>query len=162
MIRYYAFNCGVSKQHSRRQRESSMSKNICLPFASEAQYTTLVDDPMIYRDFLAHIYSQHPELFPTAWEQGFTFHDAYQSKKTAHLIRRVKLKENGEVFALRPSFLMPYCTAHTDDVEKALYLLQFGVPLSALCYVFGRDEMFWYRTFLQLGVEPTSLSPSAK
>ena len=128
-----------------------MSKNICLPFASEAQYTTLVDDPMLYRDFLAHIYSQHPELFPTAWEQGFTFHDAYQSKKTAHLIRRVKLKENGEVFALRPSFLMPYCTAHTDDVEKALYLLQFGVPLQALCYVFGRDEMFWYRTFLQLG-----------
>jgi len=128
-----------------------MSKHICLPFESEAQYTTLVDDPMLYRDFLAQIYGQHPELFPTAWEQGFTFHDSYQSKKTAHLIRRVKLKENGEVFALRPSFLMPYCTALTDDVEKALYLLQFGVPLAALVYVFGRDEMFWYRLFLQLG-----------
>jgi hypothetical protein len=33
------------------------------------------------------------------WEQGFTFHDAYQSKKTAHLIRRVKLKATNEVFS---------------------------------------------------------------
>ncbi len=128
-----------------------MSKNICLPFASEAQYATLVDDVMLYRDFLAQIYNQHPALFPQDWERGFTFHDAYQSKKTAHLIRRVKLKDTEEVFSLRPSFLMPYCTALTDDVEKALYLLQFGVPLSALVYVFGRDEMFWYRLFLQLG-----------
>ena len=138
-----------------------MSKHICLPFESEAQYATLVDDPMLYRDFLAQIHGQHPGLFPTAWEQGFTFHDAYQSKKTAHLIRRVKLKENREVFALRPSFLMPYCTALTDEIEKALYLLQFGVPLAALCYVFGRDEMYWYRLFLQLG-RPSLLGTTVK
>lgn len=138
-----------------------MSKNICLPFESEAQYATLVDDVMLYRDFLAQIYNQHPELFPTNWEHGFTFHDSYQSKKTAHLIRRVKLKENEEVFALRPSFLMPYCTALTDEVEKALYLLHFGVPLSALVYVFGRDEMFWYRLFLHLG-RPSLLGTTVK
>jgi len=128
-----------------------MSKNICLPFESEAHYKAVVDDVMLYRDFLRQSYTLHPELFPTDWAQGFTFHDAYQSKKTTHLIRRVKLKENKEVFSIRPSFLMPYCTALTNDVEKALYLLQFGVPLSALVYVFGRDEMFWYRLFLQLG-----------
>ncbi|MBA2527789.1 MAG: transposase [Pyrinomonadaceae bacterium] len=106
---------------------------------------------MLYREFLSHSYRTHPELFPTAWQQGFTFHDAYQSTKTSHLIRRVKLKATKAVFALRPSFLMPYHTAHTDAVEKALYLLQFGVPFSALVYVFGRDEMYWYRLFLQLG-----------
>ncbi|MBA3768404.1 MAG: hypothetical protein H0W99_15775 [Acidobacteria bacterium] len=128
-----------------------MSKHICLPFESEAQYRTLVDDAMLYREFLSHSYRTHPELFPTAWQQGFTFHDAYQSKKTSHRIRRVKLKETQQVFSLRPSFLMPYHTAHTDEVEKVLYLLQFGVPFSALVYVFGRDEMFWYRLFLQLG-----------
>lgn len=128
-----------------------MSKHICLPFESEAHYRTLVDDVMLYRDFLAQSYHQHPELFPQDWEHGFTFHDAYQSKKTGHFIRRVKLKDTQAVFAVRPSFLMPYHTAHTAEVEKALYLLQFGVPLSALVYVFGRDEMYWYRLFLQLG-----------
>ncbi len=128
-----------------------MSKNICLPFESEAQHRCVVDDAMLYREFLGQIYNQHPELFPTAWQHGFTFHDAYQSKKTAHIIRRVKLKATTEVFSIRPSFLMPYATAHTDEVEKALYVLQFGVPLSALVYLFGRDETFWYRLFLQLG-----------
>lgn len=128
-----------------------MQKHICLPFGSEAQYRTLVDDAMLYREFLNHSCRTHPELFPTAWAQGFTFHDAYQSQKTGHFIRRVKLKATGEVFSIRPSFLMPYQTARTDDVEKALYLLQFGVPFAALAYVFGRDEMFWYRLFLQLG-----------
>ncbi len=128
-----------------------MSKHICLPFESEAHYRAVVDDVMRYRDFLTHSYAQHPELFPHEWQQGFTFHDAYQSKKTTHFIRRVKLKDTKAVFSIRPSFLMPYCTALTDEVEKALYLLQFGVPLSALVYVFGRDEMFWYRLLLQLG-----------
>ncbi len=128
-----------------------MSKHICLPFESEAHYRTLVDDVMLYRDFLAQIYNRHPELFPHDWQQGFTFHDAYRSKKTGHFIRRVKLKNTHAVFSVRPSFLLPYCTALTDEVEKALYLLHFGVPLSALVYVFGRDEMFWYRLFLQLG-----------
>ncbi|MGH9942857.1 MAG: hypothetical protein ACRD9R_10935 [Pyrinomonadaceae bacterium] len=122
-----------------------------MPFESEAQYRSVVDDPLLLRDFLRHAFTQHPELFPAAWEQGFTLHDAYQSKKTAHRIRRVKLTATKEVCALRPSFLMPYQTARTDAVEKALYLRQFGVPCSALAYVFGRDEMFWYRTFLQLG-----------
>ncbi len=138
-----------------------MSKHICLPFESEAHYATLVDDAMLYRDFLTQSYHQHPELFPMRWEQGFTFHDAYQSKKTAHLIRRVKLKATNEVFSIRPSCLMPYCTAQTDEVEKALYLLQFGVPLAALCYVFGRDEMFWYRLFLQLG-RPSLIGTTVK
>jgi hypothetical protein len=128
-----------------------MSKNICLPFECEAQYRTLVDEVMLYRDFLAEAYSNYPELFPAAWTEGFTFHDAYQSTKEQVIIRRVKLKASGEVFSLRPSFIMPYMTARTAEVEKALYLLQFGVPFAALAYVFGRDEMFWYRLFLHFG-----------
>ena len=32
--------------------------------------------------------------------------------------------------------------ARTDEVEKALYLRQWGVPFDALAYVFGRDAMF--------------------
>ena len=124
-----------------------MSKHICLSFESEAQYRSVVDDAMLYRDFLGQSYHQHPELFPTAWQHGFTFHDAYQSKKTSHLIRRVKLKATKEVYSIRPSFLMPYATARTDEVEKALYLLQFGVPFAALVYVFGVTRCFGIGSF---------------
>ena len=128
-----------------------MTKNICLGFASEAQYQELVDDPMLFRDFLDTAYQQHPELFPADWERGFTFHDIYHSRKTNVFIRRVKLSASQEVFSIRPSFLMPYMTARTEEVEKALYLCQYGVPLAALVYVFGRDEMYWYRLILQFG-----------
>lgn len=126
-----------------------MSKNICLAFDSEAHDAQLVDNVMLYRHFLAGAYRTYPEIFPRAWKEGFTFHDAYQSKKAQVVMRRVKLKASGEVFSIRPSFLMPSLTARTDEVEKALYLLPFGVPLAALAYVFGRDEMFWYRLLLQ-------------
>jgi len=128
-----------------------VSKNISLAFDSEAHYQQLTDNPMLYRHFLAEAYTTYPELFPRAWQEGFTFHDAYQSKKEQITIRRVKLKASGEVFALRPSFIMPYMSARTDEVEKALYLLQFGVPFAALVHVFGRNEMFWYRLFLHFG-----------
>ena len=41
--------------------------------------------------------------------------------------------------------------ARTEEVEKALYLRQWGVPFDALAYVFGRNAMFWYRAWLSLG-----------
>ena len=40
---------------------------------------------------------------------------------------------------------MPYHTAWTDDVEKAIFLRKFNVPFWALGHVFGKDAMFWYR-----------------
>lgn len=128
-----------------------MSKNICLGFSSEAQYKEIVDDPMLFRNFLDMDYKNHPELFPIAWKYGFTFHSIRQSKKTSLFIRRVKVSQTGDVYSIRPSFVMPYMTARTDEVEKALYLSQYGIPLDAYVYVFGRDEMFWYRLILQFG-----------
>jgi len=66
-------------------------------------------------------------------------------------VRRIKLRSTAEVFTLRPSFLLPYGIARTEEVEKALYLRQWGVPFDALAYVFGRNAMFWYRAWLSLG-----------
>ena len=127
------------------------NKHICLPFASEAQYRDYIDDPAQYRQYLSRMLDQHPELFPTDMDQGFTFHDCYVSLKQDLIVRRIKLKATGAVFALRPSFVMPYMIARTDEVEKALYLQQWGVPFDALAYVFGRDAMFWYRAWVAFG-----------
>jgi hypothetical protein len=126
-------------------------KHICLPFASEAQYRDYIDNPAQYRQYLSRMLDQHPALFPTDMDQGFTFHDCYVSLKQDLIVRRIKLKATGAVFALRPWFVMPYMIARTDAVEKALSLQQWGVPFDALAYVFGRDAMFWYRAWLAFG-----------
>lgn len=105
----------------------------------------------MYRHYLAQQLLAHPELFPKAFSEGYTFHDCYDSRKLKLLLRRIKIKGSGEVFTLRPSFIMPYMVARTDDIEKAIYLRQWGVPFEALAYVFGRDAMFWYRAWLSLG-----------
>ena len=52
---------------------------------------------------------------------------------------------------MRPSFLAPYMTARTGDVEAPLFLRTFGVPFWALTRVFGRDPMYWYRLACGLG-----------
>ena len=126
-------------------------KHICLPFASDAQYREYVDDPAQYRQYLSAMVRQYPELFPQDMDQGFTFHDAYASVKQDVIVRRIKVKTTGAVFALRPSFVMPYMIGRTDAIEKALCLRQWGVPFDALAYVFGRDAMFWYRAWLAFG-----------
>ena len=51
-------------------------------------------------------------------------------------IRRILLKD-GSAYSIRPSFLMPYMTAHAADVEGPLFLRKFGVPFWALARVFG-------------------------
>lgn len=126
-------------------------KHICLPFDSEEHYRNCVEDLSVLRNYLAQQLAAHPELFPQAMSEGFTFHDSYRSRKLKLRLRRIKLKASGEVFTLRPSFLMPYLVGRTDELERILYLRQWGVPFEALAYVFGRDAMFWYRAWVGLG-----------
>ena len=65
-------------------------------------------------------------------------------------IRRILLKDDS-AYSIRPSFLMPYMTARTADVEGPLFLRKFGVPFWALARVFGGDPMSWYRMECGLG-----------
>lgn len=126
-------------------------KSICLPFESEAHYEACLDQPKMYRDDLQILIAKYPELFPPQISHGFNWHDSYYSTKQQVRLRRMKLTATGEVYSVRPSFLLPYGVARTSEVEKALYLRQFGVPFDALAYVFGRDAMFWYRAWMMWG-----------
>ena len=54
-------------------------------------------------------------------------------------------------FTIEPAFFMPYMTALTEDIEKALFLRRFNVPYRGLTYVFGRSNMFRYRQEQALG-----------
>jgi hypothetical protein len=126
------------------------SSTICLPFRQE-EYQQFIDDPGAFRAALDGAFWDMPELFPDAFAGGYTLKDSYTSKKTGLRLRRVECRATGESFLVRPSFVLPYMTALTQEVEKALYLRKFGVPFHALARVFGRGPMYWYRLEVSLG-----------
>jgi hypothetical protein len=96
--------------------------------------------------------NEFPELFPATVAQGYQLHDILpESKKMPGIrLRRIKVASAAspleeDVFTIRPSFVLPYMTGYTHEVEKALFLRKWAVPPWALAYVFGRDESYWYR-----------------
>ncbi len=128
------------------------SKTICINFPSEVFYQEYIDDHNKFRAFLTDTYERFPEIFPSDFIKGFTFHDIIKSEKLKGFkMRRIKLKNQSEdVYQVRPSFMMPYMIAETADVEKALYLRRWGVPFEGLVYVFGHDAMFWQRAYVSV------------
>ena len=127
------------------------SKTICIPFASEEHYRRCLEETSVCREHIESITQRHPELFPPGLEQGFIFKGTYHSKKRDIDLRRIRVEATGDTFQLRPSFLMPYMVARTDEVEKALRLRLWGVPFDVLADIFGRDPVFWHRTSTAMG-----------
>jgi hypothetical protein len=123
---------------------------ICLPVSIDS-YRHVVTDPQRFRSWLDQMFRDAPELFPTAFAQGYRLKDARCSAKTGLRLRRIRLKATGASFSVRPSFLLPSMTGWTDDVQGPLFLRAFGVPFWALARVFGRDAMYWYRLEVSLG-----------
>ena len=130
-------------------RSSRGYRTICLPI-SEAAYAQSIDDPARFRQTLEDSFQQMPELFPANFAHGYRLKDDRISAKQEVRIRRIVLRD-GTAYSIRPSFLMPYLTARTEDVEGPLFLRKFGVPSWALARVFGKDPMFWYRLECGLG-----------
>src|SRR5215471_11453456 len=97
-------------------------KTICLLFKNEAQYEQCMTDESKYRKHIEKWAKIHPELFPPEIAEGFIFFGSYHSRKQKIDLRRIEMKKSKEVYQIRPSFLMPYMTARTDDVEKVLFL----------------------------------------
>ena len=135
---------------------ASPTKRITLPIAID-EYQTRVNNRRAFREWVDKMIVQHPELFPKVIMNGYTLHDMRSSSKMPTIdLRRICLKDrdeqgNKQVFTIAPSSVMPYQTAYTDDVEKALFLRRFDVPFWALTYVFGRDDDYWYRLENQFG-----------
>src|SRR5215210_5663430 len=130
-------------------RASRGHRTICLPIAEET-YRQIVAVPDEFRRTIDDCFRRLPELFPADFAQGYQLKDDRMSAKQGLRIRRIIVKD-GTAYSIRPSFLMPYLTAGTADVEGPLFLRRFGVPFGALARVFGHDPMFWYRLECGLG-----------
>ncbi|MCP3923075.1 MAG: hypothetical protein GY714_10860 [Desulfobacterales bacterium] len=130
--------------------ESTLRKNrtICLPFSQE-DYNANIHEAEKFRKCIDEQINFFPELFPPDIINGYKMKDIYPSKKLLMPIRRIEIA--GIFYTIRPSFVTPYLTGIVDEIEKALFLRKFNIPFWALCYVFGRNPMYWYRNEQALG-----------
>ena len=129
------------------------NKTVCIAFPDKEHYQKCMEDAKIFRKFLNETYNRHPELFPAGFVKGYTLHSFIPSRKQkGFIMRRIQLNNiKGDVWQIRPSFMMPYMISETEEVEKALYLCRWGIPFEALVYVFGHNAMFWYNVYVSLG-----------
>ena len=107
----------LNKITARRPRKA---KSICLAFDETSEYQTCMENHAYCRHYIMAQYESYPELFPDELAEGFTFHGFYHSKKQDLMIRRIKLKANGEQYQLRPSFMMPYLIGRTQAMGRPL------------------------------------------
>jgi len=124
------------------------NRTICLPFSQEV-YHPNIENPSDFRGCIDERIELFPELFPPEIANGYLMKDIYHSKKQSVLIRRIDI--DGTPYTIRPSFLMPYLTGITDEVEKAMFFRKFNVPFWALSHAFGKDPMYWYRIEQTIG-----------
>jgi hypothetical protein len=93
-------------------------KTICIPCTPQ-EYEQVVDDPEAFRNLLDQQIQATPELFPPEIKRGYRMKDIYPSRKTGWRLRRIELR-NLECYLVRPCFLMPYLSGHTEDVQAPL------------------------------------------
>ncbi len=125
------------------------SRIICIAFKQE-DYDSIVSDAQQFRKIIDQNFERYPELFPASITDGYRMKECRYSKKHDGLMLR-RIEINDVSYTVRPSFLTPYLTAYTDDVERILFLRKFAVPYWALAHIFGRNPMFYYRMEQSLG-----------
>ena len=119
---------------------------------SYEEYKEIMADPKQANIYIKQQMTSHPELFPPAMADGYKLYGwTTSSKKMPEVrLRRIRLQTKNEAgqklaYTIAPCDLLPYLVGTVTEVEKALFLKQFGVPDWALTYVFGRNDSYWYR-----------------
>jgi len=119
---------------------------------AQEEYILFTTDRFFAKKEIDQQYREHPELFPADFSCGYVLNGFTEpSVKQGYRHRRIRLTTGKVTFTIVPAFVMPYMTALTKDVEKALFLRRFNVPYWGLTYAFGRNDMFWYRQEQALG-----------
>lgn len=121
------------------------NRTLVLPI-DESIYDSFLKDNEIAHELIKVFYEKMPELFPKEMNLGYMLNGRTRCSKKLG-IRMRKIKVSKVTYRIRPSFILPYCRAKTEDVSKAFFLLRFGVPFWALAFVFGHNAMWWYRLY---------------
>jgi len=126
------------------------NKTIVLPF-DEATYPEFMTDNSAFKNHVQAWIDTHPELFPETIHGGWSLHGfTRESVKQGIRIRRIVTKDDGEVWQIRPAFVMPYMTCDTATAEKILFLQKWA-PAWALAHAFEKDVMTIHRLTNHMG-----------
>ena len=131
-------------------------RRIVIPMRYE-EYEKAMQEPSQAHKTIAKYKTAHPELFPAQMDGGYKLHGWTRSCKMSEVqLRRIRLAmENAQgqklAYTIVPCDILPYMTGKVSEVEKALFLKQFGVPDWGLTYVFGRNDSYWYRQSVAFG-----------
>ena len=105
-----------------------VNRTIILP-VSQKQYDSILLDPVKFRQWIRQNYERHPEIFPVEMKHGYILNDTRTDKKIGLVVRRIRFTANKNVCcSIWPSFVMPYATALTKDVEHGLRFRKWNVP----------------------------------
>ena len=124
------------------------NRTICVPISQDDYYKNF-ESAENFRNCLDEHIKHNLELFPPEIVRGYKMKDIYHSRKLPISFRRIEI--GGIPYTIRPSFVMPYMTGFTKDIQMALFLRKFAVPFWALSRCCGRDPMYWYRIEATLG-----------
>lgn len=122
------------------------NRTIVLPI-EEKNYEAFINDLDTAHEMISKFYVATPEFFPPNMSEGYVFNGRTRISKKLGIQMR-KLKIDGINYKIRPIFVLPYNRQLTPTVSNALFLKRFGVPFWALAYVFGRNQMWWYRLYI--------------
>jgi hypothetical protein len=130
---------------------SYANKTIVLPF-DKPLYATVLEDSAAYKAYVSSWIETHPELFPDTIETGWSLHGFTRpsAKFEGLRQRRILTHADGEVWQIRPAFVMPYMTCATATAEKILLLAKWA-PDWALAQAFEQDEGLVYRLRVHFG-----------
>ncbi len=123
-------NTNTKENNSIKSITPPLSKVIRLPINKE-EHEILIKEPNKFRRYVDEYYLKHPELFPKEIEKGYHLYGYTRvSAKTGLKFRRILIdpKNKATCYIICPSFIMPYMRGETEELEKMLFLSQFGVP----------------------------------
>jgi hypothetical protein len=137
----------MTKTSPNKPKISPKGNNIIRISCIEDVYNTAINDNSEFKILLNEHIRIYPELFPESIAGGYTLQGKTRhSKKLDNLqFQKIKISSTGVIFSIYPSFVMPNLIAYTKDVEHALLLRKHDVPYSTLVYIYGKNEMYWYR-----------------
>jgi hypothetical protein len=123
---------------------------LCLPIGKDA-YNDPVTDPARFRAWRHRASGSWPELFPTAFRQGYRRKAGRTSRRAGVRLRRTRRTATGAPFSVRPSFPLPAGAGTAGPAQGPPFLRAFGAPFWARARVCGRDDLDWYRLAVRPG-----------
>lgn len=135
----------------------SKTRNIVLPISLQ-EYQEQMATPKTARECIDAHQQMYPHLFPPLIKNGYQLHGSIKSKKMEGVeFQRIRIMETINeqsklvAYQIRSCDILSYNRGTVAEVEYPLLLMQLGVPTWIIVLGYGRDEMYWYRTFRSFG-----------